>query len=46
MLTEIELSFTIANITAKEGDDLALVVYDYLKNVEGIMVDTYEVREV
>ncbi len=37
------ITFTIEDQTDKELDDLALTTWDYLTNVEGVLVSNYEV---
>ena len=37
------ITFTIEDQTDKELDDLAATTWDYLTNVEGVLVTNYEV---
>ena len=38
-----KITFTIEGLEPKEADDLVLVVWDYLANVEDVKVVDYEI---
>ena len=39
------IKFTIEGVTDKELDDVAATTWNYLTNVEGLLVTNYEVTE-